>query len=354
MHIWHTRIIWTETTEDCLAENLKEKLLLLHLQFIEKKISSENIRGTVKKESDALYSFVLKKKLKDIFPREKAEKAAVQILDKAEMTKDIAETVQKVIQWNYEVLKEENASLNTYLQKSDFFQAAKNSLGFKALRVRIVNFAVHSAAYSRMISSIIYGAIKDFMVNENPIAKGNAVASSIFKMGTDFLNNLPGMQGNFDAKITEFIRQNLSGRIQQSEKLIHSELESDKTDEIFQEVWDFLGSLKFSDAAELLPIKELEKYILTSPEFWNHIKSTKFPERMILANIREFYSRYENRTVEEVAEENGINREKISEFISEMTSDALDNEAFREFVLLRAKENLNEFYSSPEAVSLLG
>ncbi|HNF26367.1 MAG TPA: hypothetical protein PKV80_17980, partial [Leptospiraceae bacterium] len=148
-----------------MAENLKEKLLLLHLQFIEKKISSENIRGAVKKESDALYSFVLKKKLKDIFPREKAEKAAVQILDKAEMTKDIAETVQKVIQWNYEVLKEENASLNTYLQKSDFFQAAKNSLGFKALRVRVVNFAVHSAAYSRMISSIIYGAIKDFMIN---------------------------------------------------------------------------------------------------------------------------------------------------------------------------------------------
>jgi hypothetical protein len=203
-----------------------------------------------------------------------------------------------------------------------------------------------------MISSIIFAAIKDFMVTENPIAK-NPIAGSFFKMGENFLNSLPGMQGSFETKVTDFIHSNLSGRIQQSEKLINSELDSGKEVELLEEFWTFLEGISFNEIDTLFPSTEIDKLFISVPGFHEHLKKTGFAEKWILCFNKIFYKKYDKVEISKILEETGIKREVLEVEVISFLTKVLDNGKIREFYKQRISERLEDFYSSERLNSIL-
>ncbi|MDX1958138.1 MAG: hypothetical protein SFU98_06170 [Leptospiraceae bacterium] len=327
-----------------ISKEQKEKILQAHIEFELKKVQSQNLEKTIQIETEEYLNFFLTKKPNQVLPKEKLKEFVKIKIKEIKLEQKSVLFIQKLIRLHLTEITKDPSKINSVLNKESFFALANDSIGLKELRTRIIHFAVNSKAYSRMISSIILASIKDFMINENPLAK-NPLAGSFFKMGENFLNNLPGMQGNFDKKAEEFIQANLSGRIQQSEKLINGELDSGKANEILEEFWNFLSEISFQDIPTLVPEKEFFQFLDRIPGFWIHVQNSGLMENWILSSIEIIYNEFENKTYSEILEESGISKEFVSKEISLALFKTLDNDTIREYYKQRLEARLKEFYS---------
>jgi hypothetical protein len=332
---------------------MNEKLLELHIDYEMSLVSTENLKDTIKKEIISYLEWAKDKSFSNLFPKQKAESRLKEIINRSTVNEKTLNLIKKSISASYNFLDKDNTKLNELINREDFISSANSTIGLRNAREKIIQFIVNSSAYSRMMSSIIYAAIKDFLA-ENPITKNNPVASSFMKMGADFLNNLPGMQGNFDATITDFLRNNLSGRIQQSEKLIREELETGKnTEELLTEIWNFLGTIPLSEIKNLLPEKEVISFLERTPAFWDYLKSKGFVEKVAFHQLNEFYLYFGEKSIAAILEEIGISKEEIADGLSEGMFIYLDNQELREYYRIRVKDRLSGFYMSTKVQNLI-
>ena len=331
-----------------------KKIIELHLKYEIDLVSSEKIKSTIKNEIILFLEWAHDKKFNLLFPKEKTEARFMEIIQNFSFKTEIIELLRKSISANYRILEKENIKLNDLLNKEEFLKSARETIGMKDAREKIIKFVVNSSAYSRMMSSIIYASIKDFL-SQNPLTKNNPMASSFMKMGQDLLNNLPGMQGNFDATIMDFLRNSLGGRIQESEKLIKEELDAGKnTDELLMEIWEFLGTIHASDIKKLFPEIEMQKLLERLPGFWEHLKASGIVKKISKLQFDEFYVYFGEKTIGEILKEIGLTQEDIASGWSENLYLYLENSEFREYYKTRIEDRLKNFYSNDEVVKLLG
>lgn len=312
-----------------MDNTLRQKLLDAHIQFELDKFNSENIDSSIRKELSNLLDYSMDKKVSQIFPPEKSKERIQYLIENNSLNEEVIELLRKAIKVNYEFLSEDIKSISEVIDKDEFFKVVRDAVGLKKAREKVINFVVHSSAYSRMMTGIIYAAIKDFLV-QNPLTKDNPLATSFFKIGQDFLNNLPGMQGNFDTTITEFLRNSIAGRIKQSEELILEELDSNKNmDDLLNEIWETMEKISIPEIKSMLPEEEVIKYIQRMPIFWEHLKKSKFVERFTLHHWERFYVLYGDKTISEILKELSIEKEWIINYSTPLLVSALDNESIR-------------------------
>lgn len=324
---------------------MNTELLQKHIEFEMNLISSENLKTTIHTEIDFFVDRISQKKLAQVVSPQTLEKVSLHYLNQLEIGSGIIDLTRQGIEESLRFFSEDSGSASSYIDKDSFFRVVRSLVEFKEIRNSIIHFSVHSAAYSRMISNIIYAAIKDFLVTENPIAK-NPLGGSFLKFGQDILNSLPGMEGNFDKKITEFIGKNLSGRIQQSEAHIKNELDSGKTEEILEELWTFLQGVPLSNSQNVVPTANLISILDTIPGFWDHLKKTGFLERYVSSGIRSFYKEYSEFTMEELGKKIGLEKAHLVEELSDSSYQFLNTDDFRDYYRQVLTRRLGAFYAT--------
>lgn len=324
----------------------KEELFQKHLEFEMSLVQSEKLHFTLLDDLNFFYEQIEDETLASLFPKDQVEQKVLQLLEKLEITEELLNFIQEVIDKIIEYVQQDDSSVSSRLDPESFQTLLKALLSFKELRNKAVHFVVHSPAYSRMISNILYSSIKDFLITQNPLTKNNPLGSSILKLGQDILNSLPGMEGNFDKKITEFIEKNLSGRIQESENFIIHELDSDNTKEIIQEIWKFLETATFSEIASTVSSENVREVIETFPGFWKHLKTKNIISRYIKDLIARIYSKYSEKKISELLIEFGFSQETTIPFLAKNLSSILDNEKFRTQYKQFISRRLKMFYDT--------
>ncbi|MCB1177505.1 MAG: hypothetical protein KDK36_08005 [Leptospiraceae bacterium] len=329
-----------------------KQLIELHVKYQMNLVAPENIKNTLTEEVKEFTNYYYSKKFKDIVTPEKLKILSTETLEKFNLTENLIKMARNLFVVNQEIIKFENETLDKYISKSEFLKAADSAIGLKDIRNKFINFAVHSSAYARMMSSIILAAIKDFMM-ENPLTKNNPIGGAFLKIGGDLLNNLPGMQGNFEGKVNDFISQNLSGRIKQSETFIQSELDSDRAKEIMEEFWEFLSKIKLSETSGYVDPNSIDSLFSTIPGFYDHIKKSGFLERQIVENINSFYEKYSDTEISSFIEEMGITKEDLDRELAETFFPLIDSESFRNYYKSTIERRFSNFYNSDEVKSIL-
>lgn len=324
----------------------KEELLQKHIEFELSLIQETNIQKTILDEVTFFYEEIESKKLFEIISKEQLEEKILQLLEKIDFNEEVLKIAESGFENLIKHLPKDSSSLASFLDKNSFQDLVYALLEFKETRNKLVHFIVNSPAYSKMISNIIYSSIKDFLVTQNPLTKNNPFGSSILKIGQDLLNSLPGMEGNFDKKITEFIEKNLSGRIQESENFILNELDSENAKEILQEFWKFLENTSLEEVTSKLSSNNIKKVIRTLPGFWRHLKNQKISEKYTKGILNKIHSNYSEKKISELISDLGLSKESLVNFISENLSLILNNDSFRTHYKNFITRRLKMFYDT--------
>ncbi len=322
----------------------KEELFEKHLEFEMSLVESHKLSQTLLDDLNFFYEQIENETLESIFPKDKLEEQVFQILEEVELNQEILDLLHQAIERTLEHIRKDFSIISSTIDKQSFQELLKALLAFKEIRNQFVHFVIHSPAYSRMISNILYSSIKDFLITQNPLTKNNPLGNSILKLGQDLLNSLPGMEGNFDKKITEFIEKNLGGRIQESESFIINELDSENTKEILQELWKFLETHTFSDLASKISSENIKEVLQTLPGFLKHLKTKKIFSKYTKEIIDKFYSKYSQKKISDLINDFGFSKENTIPILAENLSSVLDNEKFREKYKQFISRRLKMFY----------
>ena len=147
---------------------------------------------------------------------------------------------------------------------------------------------------------VLYNAIADFAGGENAFAKNVPVASSLLKMGQDFLGNIPGMQAGIEKNLTAFIQSNLQNSLKQSEKLLNQELDSKTSKELTDEIWNFLGTKKISDLQQYANTNDLNQIFSIAKSEWEHIKTSPLLPQILETNLDVILTKYKGKKIGEL------------------------------------------------------
>ncbi|MCB1193792.1 MAG: hypothetical protein KDK90_25370 [Leptospiraceae bacterium] len=329
-----------------------KELLEAHVKFELQNLSGEKLTQNIETELNLLYEWLDIIPLEDIITQDKLIDLVQNGVKEYPLKEETFQIIQRGAHRIHKTLANSSTQFESVISREDFNKLFKVFLGMQDLRRDITSTIIHSPAYSKLISEVLYTSIKDFVINENIFAKKVPGASSLFKLGQDFLN-MTGMEDGMDKKLTQFIHDNIQDTIKQSEKFMDREFDKQLPDQIIEETWQFLSQHKSSKFAEYVSEKDIDALILI---FKNSVsKNQKNPilQEILKDLIEDFFTNYKGKSVGFILCEFGFSKENHIPEIAKAATSILEKPPVKEYIEKRLRARLEVFYNSKEASNIM-
>ncbi|MBK7054664.1 MAG: hypothetical protein IPH52_06350 [Leptospiraceae bacterium] len=253
-----------------------QKLLNAHIEYEVSAWKGENLKKSLKFEIESLYDAIVEIEAEKFIDKKTILDYVKSYINSREIEKEAEDLVLSLAEATHTLISKNQEPLTSLFTKSIFEDSMNMGMGMKELRKDIIHTVINSPVYTKMISSVMYNAIADFVGGENSFAKNVPGAFSLFKMGQDFLGNIPGVQAGIEKNLTAFIQSNLQNSLKQSEKLLNQELDAKTSKELTDEIWNFISAKKISDLQHYADKDDIKKILAVTKAEWNHIKASLF------------------------------------------------------------------------------
>ncbi|MBP9884847.1 MAG: hypothetical protein KBF93_01025 [Leptospiraceae bacterium] len=331
-----------------------QTLLNAHIEYELSQWKGQNLKDNLKIEIESLYDTLVEMSIEDFVDKKTITELAKIYLTSREIGKEEESLALAISEATYRLISSNQDQLTSLSTKAIFDEAMNMGMSMKELRKDVIHTVINSPVYTKMISSVLYNAIADFAGGENAFAKNVPVASSLLKMGQDFLGNIPGMQAGIEKNLTAFIQSNLQNSLKQSEKLLNQELDSKTSKELTDEIWRFLNTKKISDLQHYANTDDFKKIFAIVKLEWEHIKTSPLLLQILDTNLDVILSRYKGKKIKELLALYKIEKKDITENITKIAESYISNPQIQTHLTNRLKLRLEGFYNSSEAKKIIG
>ena len=331
-----------------------EKLLNAHIEYELSLWKGQNLKDNLKAEIESLYEtladipaevFIDKKTILDL---------AKKYITSREVGKEEEQLALALSEATHKTIGNNKEALTSLFTKEIFDTSMNLGMGMKELRKDVIHTVINSPVYTKMISSVMYNAIADFIGGENAFAKNVPIASSFLKMGQDFLGNIPGMQAGIEKNLTAFIQSNLQNSLKQSEKLLNQELDSKTAKELTDELWKFLETKKISDLQQYANTNDLNQIFSIAKSEWNHIKTSPLLPQILETNLDVILTKYKGKKIGELIVIFQIKKSDIIDSLSIISEAYISHPQIQKHIEKRLSLRLEGFYKSENAKTIIG
>lgn len=329
-----------------------KELLEAHINFELQQWKGERLKQNIEAELNSLDDWFQTLPLEKALNKEKLLEFIQNHIKEYPLKEETFQAIKRGVHRVHKSLRDSSSSIDSIITREDFNKLFNVFLGMKELRKDITHTIIHSPAYSNLISEVLYTSIKDFVINENAIAKNVPGASSFFKLGQDLLN-ITGMEAGIDKKLTQFIHDNIQDTIKQSEKFMDREFDKKLPDQIIEEAWEFLSQHQSSKISEYVTTDDLDKIMDIVKN--SVTKNQKNPLLLMILNdlIEDFFTNYEGKTLGSILAEFGYTKEQHIPEITKIVTTIIEKPLIQEYIEKRLRVRLEAFYNSKEAEEIL-
>lgn len=330
-----------------------EKLYQAHLEYELSQWKGQNLKDNLKKEIESLYDTLAEIPAEEFIDKKTILDLTKKYLTAREIGKEEEELALALSEATHKVIGSNKEVLTSLFTKEIFDRSMNLGMGMKELRKDVIHTVINSPVYTKMISSVMYNAIADFIGGENAFAKNVPVASSILKMGQDFLGNIPGMQAGIEKNLTAFIQSNLQNSLKQSEKLLNQELDSKTSKELTDEIWNFLGTKKISDLQQYANTNDLNQIFSIAKSEWEHIKTSPLLPQILETNLDVILTKYKGKKIGELINIFKIKKSDIIDSLVTISEAYINHPQIQKHLEKRLRLRLEGFYKSESATKAI-
>ena len=174
-----------------------------------------------------------------------------------------------------------HANINQKTKVEDVFseqncqQLTEKLIDLSQLREQMVSSVLNSDIYVHLVSDVLYNGIKDFMLEENFLAKMPGI-STMLKMSKWSLNKtLPNLDSFVEKTAKEFIKQHIPKTVELSEKILNKSLGGDSIRQVIEQVWQQLKDQSLDQAQQYVTDKDLVDFVTLSESWWFHYRKSE-------------------------------------------------------------------------------
>lgn len=343
-----------ETTDDRTSEQLLAQLCDKHVAYIMAQLQPENIGEHLKAELAEGYKWLDIITLNGLVDRQLIKDIAIRLLENSPYTSQLHEMLVKGI------LEAVNADANTgttltdIVPKSEFDAIVSHVAQFEKLRMDVIKAVLASPLYSRLISDVLYHGIKDYVMSDNMIAKKVPGVSSLMKMGAKTVNRaMPNIEAAAESTLKGYIESNINRTLTLSEKILNNSLDADNIKKVADHFWSAVADKEFAEAARYVKEEDVDRGVEMARNLWLEIRKTEYLQNLVAFVVDHVFDEYGDRKVKENLEALGFDEAYVLGELSQSLPDMMANPLVQHFVAARVRSQLEAFYQSQDARSVI-
>lgn len=329
-----------------------ERLLEAHTDFVCAQYAPGQIEGTLRKHGGQLFDFAAHQPLESLVDRSWLKERILAALreTRAAGLVPFAAFAQKKLAEAAGAGKETAGDL---VRKVDHDRIVDILIESKGAREEMARDFARSMFFRRMISEVLFFSIRRFLGEDNVLAKSVPGVSSLFKIGQNLVNQaMPNLDENISKGIKDFIGKNMDHVVRYTETVLTGQMDDRLVRELADSFYEDFKSRPVAGAATDF-LQSADRANTAAEDFWNHLKSTDFASRMILAAVDAWFEFYGKKTAAEALGDAGWDREKTVTILAEAARKPVTAAVESGFLKAAVRAELALFYSSPEAAAIL-
>jgi hypothetical protein len=343
-----------QTQQETDMNDLVHQLLKAHTEHELNRFKDEAYKRTIEEEVTAVFEWVKKIKLKEVVTPEQItgiiRRNVVELPVAGGVTELAGEMSQKVLASSHN----KKTSLEDIFARKQYDDIVDKVGSLKTARNDLIHRLVTSSAYSQQISEVLFVGIKEYLLEENIIAKKVPGVSSLIKMGKFAVNKtMHSLEVAIENKVKSYIESNLESTIRRSEKSLINYFDETRIVDTGEEIWESIAETKLSKYFTAIDDNDMEDFIVIGYDFWLHFRKTKYFKGIYTELVKYFFKKYGDKELDVILEDIGVTREMVINELIEVVAPGIEKALSIGYLEERIRARLEDFYLSKKAADVI-
>jgi len=331
-----------------------QRLLEAHVRHELARFKGPRLKKDVEREVNAAFEWVQQVRLKDLVTPETVLSVIRRDVVELPLAGGTAELAGEMSRRVLSSRHNRRATLQDIFPRKTFDDIVDKAVGLRNAGSRMIHLSVHTAAYTGLISDVVYTLIRDYMLKGTLLARRMPGVQSLSRLGREAVGKaMPDLELAVESRIKEFIQSNLKRTLARSERFLLEFLSGDRIVEIADQVWGSVAAVPLSEHFSSIDAEDMEDFLIIGIEFWEHFRKTSYFQGIYTEIVRAFFQKYGGRDVSVILEDMGVTRQKVIEEILEIVTPGIRTALETGYLEQRIRQRLAGFYDSKKAASLV-
>jgi hypothetical protein len=343
-----------QNQQETAMTDLIHQLLEAHIEHELNRFKDDVYKQTIEEEVSAVFEWVKKIKLKEVVTPEQIigiiRRNVVELPVAGGVTELAGEMSQKVLASS----QNKKTSLEDIFARKQYDDIVDKVGSLKTARNDVIHRLVTSSAYSQQISEVLFIGIKEYLLEENIIAKKVPGVSSLIKMGKFAVNKtMHSLEVAIENKVKSYIESNLESTIRRSEKSLINYFDETRIVDTGEEIWESIAETKLAKYFTAIDDNDMEDFIVIGYDFWLHFRKTKYFKGIYTELVKYFFKKYGDKELDVILEDIGVTREMVINELIEIVAPGIEKALSIGYLEERIRARLEDFYLSKKATALI-
>ncbi|MDM8518155.1 hypothetical protein QUF76_18310, partial [Desulfobacterales bacterium HSG16] len=248
--------------------DLIEKLLEAHVKHELDSFKNGGYKSVIKDEVAAVFHWSKDVKLKDVITAEQIIGLIRRNVVESPVAGGITELAGEMSRKVLESTHNQDTLLEEIFARKQFDDIMDKGVSLENARNYLIKRFLHSPAYSKLISNVLYIGIKEYLLTENlipqkmpgmsslvkigkgavDIAEKMPLVSSLIKAGKGSVNDvMPSLEADIESRVKAYIKTNIDNKIQHSEKFLIGIFNEKNILAMGDKIWESISKTPLSE-----------------------------------------------------------------------------------------------------------
>ncbi|MED5239410.1 MAG: hypothetical protein VX379_07525 [Pseudomonadota bacterium] len=218
-----------------------------------------------------------------------------------------------IVQTTEAVLKaaeQDDATVGQLLSEAHFEAVLEKSLQLKTLREKAIHAGMNHPLVSEMVSEMLYTGIKNFLLEENALAKLPGV-SSVMKMGRKSV--VGKAMGGMEESIRGYLQKNIRETLKTGEQWLNKQLTNERIEQLARDGYQRISPLKPAEYLAQIPAGTVKDLVEQGCQIGDESARLEYTRNLISVGIKAAVDALGKTTLADILAGMQISEDKIKE-----------------------------------------
>lgn len=245
-------------------------------------------------------------------------------------------------------------SLEELLNAREYDLIVDRIIELEDLRRQIVRTVLQNPSVVQLISDLIYHGVKNYLVDENALAKKVPGMSSLMKMGKGVMERMGSLDAALENTLKAYVKRNTRATMDLAERLVEHAMETPKLKALSRQFWQQIKGEKLHRVTQYITGDDVDDVVRIGATLWNHFRTTPYARDMLNDLVHAWFEQWGNQTVLQVLEDIGLTPARLQVEVRQIGEPLVAELIATGHLDARIRLHLETFYASPEATAALG
>lgn len=237
-------------------------------------------------------------------------KVVDQWLQEALSARGLQDVIRDVSLAVWEAAEQDDATIGELLREEHFESILEQVLKLQSLREKAIHAAMNHPLVSEMVSEMLYTGIKNFLLEENALAKLPGV-SSMMKMGRKSM--VGKAMGGMEESIRTYLQKNIRVTLKTGEQWLNKQLTNERIQQLARDGYRRVAPLKPANYMEMVPEGAVAEVVAQSCAITDESARLAYTRRLVSVGIQAAVASLMEKPLKSVLEGMQISEERIRE-----------------------------------------